>query len=79
MERMRMVYGLKRKTKLRIPMYPLGKGAYQQKSLLIKKHNYFPAPLGDPHVVCYDSQTERSERMEATAIRHGLQIVKAED
>lgn len=45
---------------------------------MIKMHNYFADP---DHVtwVCYDSQTERSPRMEATAMRHGLRLVEGDE
>ena len=74
-ERMREKYGLERKTKLNIPFYPMTHRQSSQKSLMIKKYNYFADP-DDPHNVCYDSQTRRSERSERTAIRHGLRIVE---
>ena len=45
---------------------------------MIRKCNYFAAPLGDSHIVCYDSQTQRSPKREATAVRHGLKVVEAE-
>ena len=36
-------------------------------------------PLGDPHIICYDSETQRSARREATAAKHGLKVVEADE
>ena len=74
-ERLRAKYGLERKTKLNIPFHPMTRAQTCQKHVMIKKYNYFADP-DDPHNVCYDSQTRRSERSERTAIRHGLRIVE---
>ena len=45
----------------------------------IKCCNYFADPLGDPHIICYDSETRRSARREATAAKHGLKVVEADE
>lgn len=74
-ETLRELYGLERKTRLRVRLSRLGANASSQKHLMIKRRNYFPDP-DDPFAVCYDSLTERSPRMEATAARHGLKIVQ---
>ena len=74
-ERLRAKYGLERKTKLNIPFHPMTHKQSSCKHYMIKKYNYFADP-DDPHNVCYDSQTRRSERSERTAIRHGLRIVE---
>ena len=78
-ERLRAFYGLDRKTNLRIPSSPLSHRAAAQKHAMIKCCNYFADPLGDPHVICYDSETQRSARREATAAKHGLKVVEAEE
>ena len=78
-ERMRMVYGLERRTKLRLPLNSLTHAASACKYMMIRECNYFPDPDGDPRIICYDSQTRRSEKREATAIRHGFTIVEGED
>ena len=36
-------------------------------------------PLGDPHIICYDSETQRSAQREATAAKHGLKVVEADE
>jgi hypothetical protein len=77
-ERLREKYGMERKTKLYIRQYPLIRKAYYQKHAMIKKCNYFSDPEHTTWV-CYDSETRRSPRREATAIRHGLQVVRGED
>lgn len=77
-EAIRAIYGLERKTKIRISINPLTKKASSSKYYLIKKRNYF-AVEDDSWVVCYDSNTRRSERLEATAIKNGLKIEQGED
>ena len=78
-ERLRAFYGLDRQTKLCIPSSPLSHRAASQKHAMIKACNYFSDPLGDPHIVCYDSETQRSARREATAAKHGLKVVEADE
>ena len=78
-ERMRMVYGLERRTKLRMPLNSLTHAASACKYMMIRKCNYFADPDGDSHIICYDSQTRRSEKREATAIRHWFTIVEGAD
>ena len=78
-ERLRAFYGLDRKTNLHIPSSPLSHRAAAQKYAMIKACNYFADPLGDPHIVCYDSETQRSARREATAAKHGLKVVEADE
>lgn len=78
-ERLRAFYGLDRQTKLRIPAAPMSRRATAQKHAMIKFCNYFPDPDGDPRIICYDSQTERSARREATAAKHGLKVVEADE
>ena len=78
-EQLRAFYGLERQTKLRIPASPLSHRATAQKHAMIKCCNYFPDPLGDPHIICYDSDTQRSARREATAAKHGLKVVEADE
>lgn len=77
-ERMRVLYGLERKTRLRITDNPMTHKASAQKHAMIKECNYF-AVDDDVWTVCYDSQTRRSTRREATAIKHGLKIVEGKD
>lgn len=78
-ERMRMVYGLERRTKLRLPLNSLTHAASAFKYMMIRECNYFADPDGDSHIICYDSQTRRSEKRETTAIRHGFTIVEGAD
>ena len=78
-ERLRAFYGLDRQTNLRIPTNPMSRRATAQKYAMIKACNYFSDPLGDPHIVCYDSETQRSARREATAAKHGLKVVEADE
>ena len=78
-ERLRAFYGLERQTNLRIPADSLSHRASSQKYAMIKACNYFADPLGDPHVICYDSETKRSARREATAAKHGLKVVEADE
>ena len=78
-ERLRLKYGLERKTRLHIPINNIPHRAAAHKYLMIRQCNYFADPLGDPYVVCYDSQTQRSARREATAAKHWLKVVKADE
>lgn len=78
-EQLRAFYGLERQTNLRIPDAPLTHKATAQKHAMIKDCNYFADPLGDPHIICYDSETQRSARREATAAKHGLKVVEADE
>lgn len=77
-ERLRVLYGLERKTRLIFTDNPMTHKASAQKHAMIKECNYF-AVDDDVWAVCYDSQTRRSQRREATAIKHGLKIVKGEE
>ena len=78
-EQLRAFYGLERQTNLRIPSSPLSHSASSHKHAMIKSCNYFADPLGDPHIICYYSETQRSARREATAAKYGLKIVEAEE
>ena len=77
-ERLRVLYGLERKTRLIFTDNPMTPRASAQKHAMIKECNYF-AVDDDVWAVCYDSQTRRSPRREATAIKHGLKIVEGGD
>ena len=78
-ERMRIVYRLERRTKLRLPLNSLTHAASACKYMMIRKCNYFADPDGDSHIICYDSETQRSARREATAAKHGLKVVEADE
>ena len=78
-EQLRAFYGLERQTNLRIPDDRMSRKAIAQKHAMIKCCNYFADPLGDPHVICYDSDTQRSARRETTAAKHGLKVVEADE
>ena len=78
-ERLRAFYGLDRQTNLYIPSSPLSHRAAAQKYAMIKACNYFADPLGDPHIICYDCETQRSARRETTAAKHGLKVVEADE
>lgn len=75
-EYMRHAYGLPRQTKLRMKTVTHRMSA--QKHLMIKRKNYFADP-DHPDWVCYDAQTLRCERMEATARKHGLKVVEGDE
>lgn len=78
-ERLRQKYDLGRQTSLHIPLNPLSHSASSHKHAMIKCCNYFPDPLGDPHIICYDSETQRSARREATAAKYGLKVMEADE
>lgn len=77
-DRLRMEYGLPRLTKIRLKEKPLSHAASVQKWSMIHKKNYFADP-DTPDCICYDSKTDRSPRMEATARKHGLSVVAGEE
>ena len=77
-ERLRALYGLEQKTRLRVPCNPITHKASVQKHAMIRSCNYF-AVDDDVWTVCYDSQTRRSPRREATAIKYGLKVVEGFD
>ena len=78
-EHLRAFYGLERQTNLRIPDNPMSRKAIAHKYAMIKACNYFADPLGDHHIVCYDSETRRSVRREETAAKYGLKVVEADE
>lgn len=77
-DRLRLEYGLPRLTKSRLTVNTLSHAARAQKSEMIRRKNYFADP-DHTDWVCYDSKTDRSPRMEATAHRHGLYVVAGEE
>lgn len=77
-EKTRLRWGFEQKTKLKVSLEPMSHAAACQKSLMIKHNNYFSVP-DHPSWICYDNETRRSARREATATRHGLQVRPAED
>lgn len=77
-ERLREEYGLERKTKLRLSQRPITSSAASFKFLMIHKRNYFAVP-GHTWWIAYDSETDRSERSEVTARKHGFEIIEGED
>ena len=78
-ERLRQKYDLDRQTSLHIPLNPISHRASSHKHAMIKFCNYFADPLGDPHIICYDSETQRSARREATAAKYDLKVVEADE
>ena len=77
-ERLREEYGLERKTKLNIPQRPMKGAAASFKNMMTHRLNYFSVP-GHTWWIAYDSETNRSERSEATARKHGFEIIEGED
>lgn len=78
MEQLREKYGLERKTRLNVTGRPLTRAAIAYKSYLVRGRNYFAVP-GHSWRIAYDRDTDRSQRCEATARRHGFEIVEGED
>lgn len=77
-ERLREEYGLERKTKLTLSQRPMKGAAASFKNMMTHRLNYFSVP-GHPWWLAYDSETNRSERSEATARKHGFEIIEGED
>lgn len=76
LERFRVRSGQPRQTKMRIRR--LSDAGYKHRSNMILHYNYFSDP-DDITVLCYDEQTDRRPRCEATARRHGIAIVPADE
>lgn len=76
LERFRVRSGQPRQTKMRIRR--LSDSGYSLRSRMIRCFNYFADP-DDITVLCYDEQTDRRPRCEATARRHGIAIVPADE
>lgn len=77
-ERLREEYGSSRKTKLNLSQRPMKSAAASFKNMMTHRLNYFSVP-GHPWWIAYDSETNRSERSEATARKHGFEIIEGED
>lgn len=77
-ERLREEYGLERKTKLNVQQRPMKGAAASFKNMMTHRLNYFSVP-GHTWWLAYDSETNRSERSEATARKHGFEIIEGED
>ena len=78
LEALREQYGLGRKTKIRIVQNKIKHVASAYKCYTIKKANYF-ADQESPFNICFDSQTQRSEKMEKTAAKHGLHVLQGDE
>lgn len=77
-ERRRLALGFEQRTRMHIVVKRLSAQARTHKSDMIRQCNYF-AVDGHPSWVCYDSETRRSPRREATAVKHELRIVAADE
>lgn len=76
-DKRRVGFGFEPQTNFNHSFVKLSHTAIGQKHVMIKRNNYFSDPE-HPSWVCYDKETKRSERSEATAVRHGLRIVQAD-
>lgn len=77
-ERRRLALGFEQRTRMHIVVKRLSGRARAQKSEMVRFRNYF-AVEEHPSWVCYDSETRRSPRREATAVKNGLRIVAADE
>lgn len=75
---LRVKYGLEQKTKFRIVLSPMKHGASSQKYSMITRNNYFSDPEHSDWI-CYDNDTRRSARCEATAVKRGLKVVEGQN
>lgn len=78
LERLRMVHGLPRRTRLKLCIVAMEPRQNIQKWRMRTRHNYFTID-DHPTWICHDKDTRRSARMEATAARYGLRVVEADD
>ena len=77
MERFRIISGEKQQTKLKV-CKNITRRASIHKYMMIKDCNYF-AIEGEVNTICYDEQTRRSMKREATARRYGLKVEAADE
>lgn len=77
-ERQRIRWGMKQKTRLKVRLTPYPKNRAKVKWRMREQHNYF-YDAEHPEWICYDKETRRSEAMEATARKYGLEIVGSEE
>lgn len=77
MECFRIISGEKQQTKLKV-CRNITRRASIHKYMMIKDCNYF-AIDGEVLLLCYDEQTRRSMKREATARRLGLKVEAAEE
>lgn len=77
MERFRIMSGEKQQTKLKV-CRNITRRASIHKYMMIKDCNYF-AIEGEVNTICYDEQTRRSMKREATARRYGLKVEAADE
>lgn len=77
MECFRIISGEKQQTKLKV-CRNITRRASIHKYMMIKDYNYF-AIDGEVLLLCYDEQTRRSMKREATARRLGLKVEAAEE
>ena len=77
MERFRIISGEKQQTKLKV-YKNITRRASIHKYMMIKDCNYF-AIEGEVNTICYDEQTRRSMKREATARRLGLKVEAADE
>ena len=77
MERFRIMSGEKQQTKLKV-CRNITRRASIHKYMMIKDCNYF-AIEGEVNTICYDEQTRRSMKREATARRLGLKVEAADE
>lgn len=77
MERFRIISGEKQQTKLKV-YKNITRRASIHKYMMIKDCNYF-AIEGEVNTICYDEQTRRSMKREATARRYGLKVEAADE
>lgn len=77
MERFRIISGEKQQTKLKV-CKNITRRASIHKYMMIKDCNYF-AIEGEVNTICYDEQTRRSMKREATARRLGLKVEAADE
>lgn len=77
-ERRRLAMGLEQRTRMHIVLKRIPAKVRAHKSDMVRHCNYFSVKE-HPSWVCYDSETRRSARREATAIKYGLRIVAADE
>lgn len=82
-ERMRELYGLKRETKIRLPLNKFTRRQVCHRSNAMKRGYFYMADCspesGERYNIYYDQDTQRSEKFEQNLLKDGFKILNGEN
>jgi hypothetical protein len=82
-ERMREIYGLKRETKIRLPLNKFTRRQVCHRSNAMKRGYFYMADCspesGERYNIYYDQDTQRSEKFEQNLLKDGFKILNGEN